>query len=108
MIMHSIVEEYTQLSSLTGQMREAADAGDWERLVTLEKRCAQQVAEIKPHDASPADEASRLQKVALIKKMLADDKAIRARTEPWMRQLERIMKSARSEQRLQQAYLSQG
>jgi hypothetical protein len=40
--------------------------------------------------------------------MLADDKAIRARTEPWMRQLERIMNSARSEQRLQQAYMSQG
>lgn len=106
--MHSIVEEYKQLSTITGQMREAADAGDWEQLVALEKRCAQQVAEIKPHDAMPTDEASRLQKVALIKKMLADDKAIRARTEPWMRQLDRIMQSARSEQRLQQAYMSQG
>lgn len=106
--MHSIVEEYKQLSTITGQMRDAADAGDWEKLIALEKRCAQQVAEIKPHDAMPSDEASRLQKVALIKKMLADDKAIRARTEPWMQQLDRIMKSARSEQRLQQAYLSQG
>lgn len=106
--MQTIVEEYQQLSTLTGKMREAADAGDWEQLVTLEKRCAQQVAEIKPHDAMPADEQARQQKVALIKKMLADDKAIRARTEPWMRQLERIMKSARSEQRLQQAYMSQG
>ncbi|MFH2134939.1 MAG: flagellar protein FliT [Pseudomonadota bacterium] len=106
--MHSIVEEYKQLSTITGQMRDAADAGDWEQLIALEKRCAQQVAQIKPHDATPSDEASRLQKVALIKKMLADDKAIRARTEPWMQQLDRIMKSARSEQRLQQAYLSQG
>jgi hypothetical protein len=40
--------------------------------------------------------------------MLADDKAIRSYTEPWMRQLERIMQSARSEQRLQNAYLAQG
>jgi len=108
MIMQTIIEEYQQLSTLTSKMREAADAGDWEQLVALEKRCAQQVAEIKPHDAMPADEQARQQKVALIKKMLADDKAIRARTEPWMRQLERIMSSARSEQRLQQAYMSQG
>lgn len=106
--MHSIVQEYQQLSAITGQMRDAADAGDWEQLIALEKRCAQQVAEIKPLDTVPSDEASRLQKVALIKKMLADDKAIRARTETWMHQLDRIMQSARSEQRLQQAYLSQG
>lgn len=106
--MLTIVEEYQQLSAITGKMREAADAGDWEQLIALEKRCAQQVAEIKPHDAMPGDEQSRQQKVALIKKMLADDKAIRARTEPWMRQLEQIMKSARSEQRLRQTYLSQG
>jgi flagellar protein FliT len=108
MIMNSIVEEYQQLAAITGKMREAADAGDWEQLVALEKRCAQQVAEIRPHDAMPADEQARQQKAALIKKMLADDKAIRARTEPWMRQLERIMQSARSEQRLQQTYFAQG
>lgn len=106
--MDTIVEEYQQLATITGKMREAADAGDWEQLIALEKRCAQQVAEIKPHDATPANEQARQQKAALIKKMLADDKAIRARTEPWMRQLEKIMNSARSEQRLQQAYMSQG
>ncbi|MBA3023915.1 MAG: flagellar protein FliT [Gammaproteobacteria bacterium] len=102
--MNMIVEEYQQLSVITGQMREAADAGEWDQLVALEKRCAQQVAEIKPHDVVPSDEQSRQQKAALIRKMLADDKAIRARTEPWMRQLEKIMQSTRSEQRLQQAY----
>jgi len=106
--MNMIVEDYQRLSDITGKMREAAAAGEWDELIALERRCTKQVAELKPRDGVPADEASRLQKVALIKKMLADDKAIRDKTETWMHQLDRIMKSARSEQRLQQAYLSQG
>jgi len=106
--MNMIIEEYQHLSDITGQMREAASHGDWDKLVELEQRCTQQVTALKPHDVVPSDETSRKQKADLIRKMLADDKAIRELTEPWMRQLERIMQSARSEQRLQHAYLAQG
>jgi flagellar protein FliT len=106
--MNMIIEEYQHLSDITGQMRDAASIGDWDKLVELEQRCTQKVAAIKPHDVVPADETSRQRKADLIRKMLADDKAIREFTEPWMRQLERIMRSARSEQRVQQAYLAQG
>lgn len=106
--MHMIIEDYQRLSSITEQMRNAAAAGEWDDLIELEKRCSQEVEKIKPRDGVPADEASRKQKADLIRKMLADDKAIRAYTEPWMRQLERIMQSARSEQRVQNAYLAQG
>lgn len=102
--MNMIIEDYQRLSEITGKMREAAVAGEWDELVALEHRCSKQVAELKPRDGVPADEASRLQKVALIKKMLADDKAIREKTVTWMQQLERIMQSARSERQLQQAY----
>ncbi len=106
--MNMIVEEYQRLSEITGKMREAAAAGEWDELALLERRCSQQVAALKPHDGVPSDETARLQKVALIKKMLADDKVIREKTETWMHQLDRIMQNARSQQRLQQAYLSQG
>jgi flagellar protein FliT len=103
-----VIEDYQRLSDITGQMRDAAIAGEWDSLITLEKNCAQKVAEIKPRDGVPADEATRVQKIALIKKILADDKAIRERTEPWMRQLQQIMQSARTEDKLQQTYLAQG
>jgi len=106
--MHMIIEDYQRLSSITEQMRDAAAASEWDKLVELEQRCTQEVAAIKPRDVVPTDEVSRKQKADLIRKMLADDKAIRSYTEPWMRQLERIMQSARSEQRLQNAYLAQG
>lgn len=105
--MNMIVEDYQRLSELTGQMCAAANAGEWEELVALEQRCSMQIATLKPRDSVPADESSRQQKAALIRKMLADDKAIRAKTEPWMQQLQQIMQSARSEQRLQQSYLVQ-
>jgi flagellar protein FliT len=103
-----IIEDYQRLSSITEQMRNAAAAGEWDDLIELEKRCSQEVEKIKPRDCTPTDEASRKQKADLIRKMLADDKAIRSYTEPWMRQLERIMQSARSEQRVQHSYLAQG
>ncbi len=106
--MNMIVEEYQQLSDITGKMRAAAAAGKWDELIALEQCCTRHVEALKPRDGVTADEASRQQKASLIRKILADDKAIRESTEPWMRQLERIMQSARSEQRLQQTYLAQG
>lgn len=106
--MNLIIADYQHLSDLTGKMREAASNNDWDGLIALEKMCANQVARIKPRDAVLTDESARREKAALIRKMLADDKAIREQTEPWMRQLQQIMQSARSEQRLQNAYLTQG
>lgn len=102
--MNSVIEHYQFLSGITEKMREAAALGEWDLLVELEQQCSQHVAIMKRQDNTPADEATRQQKAALIKKILADDAAIRSKTEPWMAQLQRIMQSTRSEQRLQQAY----
>jgi len=61
--MHMIIEDYQRLSSITEQMRDAAAASEWDKLVELEQRCTQEVAAIKPHDVVPTDEvyASRKQ-----------------------------------------------
>jgi flagellar protein FliT len=104
--MSMLLEEYQRLSGITGQMREAAAGGEWDRLISLEKECKRKVEEIKPRDVIPANPDERAQKVALLKKILADDADIRSRTESWMEQLQRLMQSNRSEQRLQQAYLA--
>ncbi len=87
-------------------MRDAAASGDWDRLVALEQECKRKVEEIKPRDVVPSSPDERAQKIALLKKILADDADIRNRTETWMEQLQRIMQSSRSEQNLQQTYLS--
>jgi flagellar protein FliT len=102
--MNAVIEKYESLASITGKMREAAAQGEWDMLAELEEQSRAQVAEMKALDLAPINEETRLRKVALIKKILADDAAIRAKTEPWMAQLQRIMGNARSEDRVQKAY----
>ncbi|MDP1996708.1 MAG: flagellar protein FliT [Gallionella sp.] len=100
-----VITHYESLSALTGQMREAAMQGEWDKLVSIERQCGQQVAAMKLVDAAAMlDESARQRKIHLIKKILLDDAEIRNRTEVWMGQLQRIMQSNHQEQRLQQAY----
>lgn len=102
--MNPVIENYQFLSGITGKMRDAAALGAWDQLLELEQQCSQHVASMKQQDLAPMEESIRLQKVDLIKKILADDAAIRDQTLPWMAQLQRNMQSTRSEQRVQQAY----
>jgi flagellar protein FliT len=104
--MSLLLEDYQRLSGITEQMRDAAAGGEWDRLISLEQECKRKVEEIKPRDVVPSNPDERAQKKALLKKILADDADIRSRTEGWMEQLQRIMQSNRSEQRLQQTYLA--
>jgi len=100
-----VITNYESLSVLTGQMREAAVQGEWDKLVSIEQQCGQQVAIMRQIDATATlDEPTRKRKIQLIRKILADDAEIRNHTEVWMEQLQRIMQSNRQEQRLQQAY----
>lgn len=102
--MNAVIEKYQSLAALTSKMRDAAARGEWDELAELEEQSRETVAEMKRLDLTPLDENTRLSKVALIKKILADDAAIRSQTEPWMAQLQRIMSNARSENRLLKAY----
>jgi flagellar protein FliT len=105
--MNPVIENYEHLSSLTSQMREAAVQSKWDLLIELEKQCRQRVTSMKALDGSTRlDESTRLRKVALIRKILADDAEIRNQTEPWMAQLQRIIKSVGQERRLLEAYSS--
>lgn len=102
--MNPVIDHYQHLSNITGQMRMAAAQGEWDKLVELEQQCNRHVEQMKQHDLAPLDESIRLQKVSLIHKILADDAAIRDQTLPWMAQLQHMMNSSRSEQRVKQAY----
>ena len=103
--MNPVIENYEFLSSIMGQMRVAATQGKWDHLVELETQCSQRVETMKAQDAAaPLDENTRQRKVALIRKILADDAEIRSHTEPWMTQLQGIIKTVGQERRLQEAY----
>lgn len=89
---NEVLAMYENLAGLTGQMAQAAKAGDWNEFAHLnleakvEARCA---------DAGvPAlDGAKRLRKIDLLKQLMANDRAIRDVTEPYDGQLERALQS---------------
>lgn len=100
-----IINLYEQVAELTGQMLIAARSSDWEHLSVLESRCASQVDTLRKNDKPvtlPDDLRER--KVAMIKKILADDHEIRNLTQPWMKQLSVMLNSSGTERKLSRAY----
>ena len=100
-----VIGIYESMSELTGQMLSAARSRDWERLVELENACAGHVRTLQENDVTAAlDPSSRDRKVSLIQKILADDRAIRDITTPWLAELSALMSSAGNERKLNNAY----
>jgi flagellar protein FliT len=92
MTSNEVLSMYENIAGLTGKMAGAATAGDWDRLDKLENQCA--AAASATIGGVPAlDGAKRLRKIDLLKQIMANDRAIRAATDPWMGQLDRIMQS---------------
>lgn len=105
-----VISLYETVAVITGQMLAAARDSDWERLVELESRCARHVETLRLSEPpEPLTGESRVRKVRIIQKILADDREIRNLTEPWMTQLSRLISSTGTERKLSRAYgASQG
>jgi flagellar protein FliT len=100
-----LLSTYDSLSATTACMLAAARSGDWDRLVSLEKDCATLVAKLSALETdAPLPAGVRDRKAALIRKVLADDAAIRDITQPYLKRLEAMLGSNRSERRLLRAY----
>jgi flagellar protein FliT len=90
MTSNEVLSMYENIATLTGTMATAAQTGDAARLAQLETRCVIEGA--AANTGVPAlDGKQRLRKVELLKQILANDRAIREVTEPWMGQLEEAM-----------------
>ncbi|WP_426193812.1 flagellar protein FliT [Massilia sp. DWR3-1-1] len=74
---------YEQLAGLTAQMTLAAQAGDWCSLAALEQQCARHQQAVQA-GVPPLTGEARSRKIALMKQIMANDRAIRDVTEPWI------------------------
>jgi flagellar protein FliT len=93
MTSNEVLSMYENIAGLTAKMAVAAQAGDWNGLARLEQQCASQASAAET--GVPAlSGAPRLRKIDLLKQIMANDRAVRDVTEPWMGQLSNIMKSA--------------
>jgi len=82
MTSNEVLAMYENIAVLTGQMAHAAQAGDFQGLAKMEAQCALQSAATA--SGVPAlDAAPRMRKIDLLKQIMANDRAIRAVTEPW-------------------------
>ena len=90
MTSNDVLSMYENLTGLSGQMKVAAQAGDWNGFDKLNVQAS--VAAGAAIGGVPAlDGAKRQRKIDLIKQLMANDRAIRDVTEPWMGQVERAM-----------------
>ena len=100
-----LLSTYDCLARTTGHMLSAAQQRDWEKLVDLEKHCAELVARMSALETDdPLPEDLRSRKADLVRKVLADDAAIRNITEPWLQQLGTMLGTNKQERSLLRAY----
>lgn len=104
-----VLDIYEKVATLTAEMRLAAQSHDWERLETLESECSAQVGALKRHENNPELAQSlsadlKQRKISIIKQILADDRAIREITEPWMTELSKLISSTNTQRKLSHSY----
>ena len=96
---------YESVASASGDMLEAARRQDWDALAQAERLCAAATAVLKASGAEARlDEDKRRRKTEIIRRVLADDAEIRRLLDPRMRELERLLGSARTRRRVDDAY----
>ncbi len=90
MTSNEVLSMYENLAGLTAKMSLAAQAGDWHTLSSLERQCASHALAVET--GVPAlSGAPRMRKIDLLKQIMANDRAIRDVTEPWMGKLDHMM-----------------
>jgi flagellar protein FliT len=93
MTSNEVLSMYENIAGLTAKMAVAAHAGDWNGLARLETECASQASAVDT--GVPALSGTpRMRKIDLLKQIMANDRAVRDATEPWMGQLTKIMAPA--------------
>lgn len=90
MTANDVLSMYENLATLSGHMTSAAQAGDWNGFDKLNTE-AKVEARIAATGVPALDGAKRLRKIDLLKQLMANDRAIRDVTDPWMGQLDRLV-----------------
>jgi len=92
----SMAALYQSLADLSHIMLDAAQRGDWDEVTSLEAACAQLVEQLRqrPIEACPPGERDTC--MQFIHEILANDAATRDLAQPWMKELEQILRPRRS------------
>lgn len=102
---NEVLAVYETMAELSRQMLDAAASADWERLSQLENRCAGHVARLRAGEAGvPFQGEQRVRKIAILKKLLDDDRRIRDLAMPKLAELSALISNSGKQRRLAHAY----
>lgn len=96
----SLATIYRYFAQVSTAMLEAAQRGEWEAVSEGERSCAQLVELLRTHKPMPGDDAERRECMDIIRKVLADDAAIRGLAQPAMAELDRILRPNGNQHRM--------
>jgi flagellar protein FliT len=89
----TLLNIYAMFAEHSGAMLESAQRGDWDDVVRREKACSQLIDRLRhPTALKPADEDGRQECMHLVRKVLADDAAIRDIAHSWLRELDQTLR----------------
>ncbi|HYA66669.1 MAG TPA: flagellar protein FliT [Burkholderiaceae bacterium] len=90
-----LIEQYEAIAHASRSMLEAAHRGNWGQVEQIEVRCRELIAALKQASAKNAlGAAEQRRRIALLRSILNDDAQIRARAEPWLRDLEELLRAS--------------
>ncbi|WP_454725105.1 MULTISPECIES: flagellar protein FliT [Cupriavidus] len=102
---HHLIACYETLLALSGQMCEAARAGDWDTLSAVQTHYVAQVNVLRNHDdvvlLSPQERRYRYQ---MLETILSQDAAIRNLVMPQIERLGHLLNNSRRRQELHHTY----
>ena len=103
----AVINLYENVKTITHEMLLAAQMKNWEEFYTLGRQCDQEVKTLNSYDEVAKLSGDLLdRKFELIQNILGTDRAIRKITEPWMNQLESLMKTNSASRKLEYTYNS--
>ncbi|UBM08598.1 flagellar protein FliT [Cupriavidus metallidurans] len=101
----SVIQIYEELVLLSEQMLEAARHGNWDAMTEVQRVYVAQVETLRGRDTHPpATLQERMQRQALLAKLLAHDAAIRDLVMPQLQRLGELLGSARRRRDVNEAY----
>lgn len=99
------IDRYREMSALSAQMVEAAQAGEWDRLIELESGVTELRNLLMSEEGdSPLSAEDVDIKRALIQRILDDDAEVRRHTEPWMEHVRQYLGSSTKRREIERAY----
>ena len=100
-----ILSCYEALVGVSARMLGAARGNDLDGLAVAESECAALIARLRSLGDGPdlSTEGAR-RKMAIIRRVLADDAQIRDLTQPWLRKLELLIGGTAAHKKVHEAY----